>query len=186
MKKLMMLGAVVTAVLIGGSMALAQDDEAVPTFGAYSLEPGFLPDPFIVSVIGGGPNDASTLGLGEGCIGYVAETPDVSFTYAVAPEGFRIFFIGDSDATLLVQKPDGTFVCNDDSVGLDPAIEFIGEAEGTYSVWIGTFASDAPSFGYVMLTEVQESVPGNILTPIANFITQFVPMEEFMGTTEGS
>jgi hypothetical protein len=66
---------------------------------------------------------------------------------------------------------------------LDPAVDIVPPAEGAYSVWIGNFSDGAENaaHGYLMLTELPDSVPGNILSPITNFVTSFISMEEMMG-----
>lgn len=171
----------ILALTLAAPAVLASAQEAVPEtrFGAYTLAPGFLPDPFIVSAVGGGPVDSASLGLPEGCLGFVSEAATAAFTYSEAPSGFRIFFLGDADSTLIVEAPDGSTSCSDDAFGLDPAVEFMQPQPGTYRVWIGTFGADSVSSGYLMLTEIYDSVPGSILTPLVNFITSIVPADEF-------
>ena len=45
----------------------------------------------------------------------------------------------DVDITLVVHRPDGTFLCNDDSEGFNPMVEG-NFSPGRYRVWIGSYA----------------------------------------------
>ncbi len=173
------LALVTLAALALGAPVAARQEAPDALFGAYTLTPGFLPDPFIVSAVGGGPLDSASLGLPEGCLGSISEAPTAVFTYTEAPSGFRVFFLGDADATLIVEAPDGSTSCSDDAYGLDPALEFQGAQAGSYRVWIGAFGAESATSGYLMLTEIYDSVPGSILTPLVNFVTSLVPAEQF-------
>lgn len=123
--------------------ATAQDWSLPPTFGVISLNSNFLPDPNWISVLAGGSvraqyTDAAT---GSPCTGHFAEAPDfrVHFT---AEENFPLSFFVEArdDTVLLVNTPDGTFHCNDDSQGLNPALTFEDPLEGQYDIWVGTYA----------------------------------------------
>lgn len=153
-----------------------------PSNGVHMISPGFLPDPYIVTVRGGGEQNAML--LADGCVGFINETPDVAFVYETPASGFRIFFISDQDSTLMIQNPDGSYLCNDDSVDHDPAIEVMPGGAGTYLVWVGSFDGQTNPAGYLMLTEVYDTVAGSILSPIANFITSYIPMDEFIGPAD--
>lgn len=159
--------------------AQAPAETPEPDSGIYRIAPGFLPDPYIVTVRGG-DNISTEI---EGCAGFIAERPDATFIYEAPSSGFRVFFISDQDATLVLQRPDGSYVCNDDSVGHDPAVEIIPGDAGTYLVWVGSYSEAVKPTGYLMLTEVYTTVAGHILSPIANFVISYIPMEEFIGST---
>ncbi len=91
-------------------------------FIAISPQAGFPLDPFLVSLQGGGPVDAST--VSDGCNGFVAEAPAVTVDYQGEADLLRAFFLSNGDTTLVVQTPDGDFLCNDDThpLLLDPSI----------------------------------------------------------------
>ncbi|MDG1417268.1 MAG: peptidase S1, partial [Maricaulis sp.] len=72
------LAATLAATAFAG-LATAQDFSLAPTFGEVSLNPGFAPDPYMVTLIAGGTIDAS--GLGEGCAGMIANAPDFRVNY---------------------------------------------------------------------------------------------------------
>lgn len=162
--------------------AVSAQNTPAPTAGIYVIAPGFMPDPYIVTVRGGGDQNASL--TAEGCMGYISETPNATFVYEAPASGFRIFFISDADSTLIIQNPEGSFICNDDRVERDPAVEIIPGEEGTYLVWVGSYDSSVSPAGYLMLTEVYNTVAGHILTPISNFVTSYIPMEAFVGPAE--
>lgn len=154
------------------------DPAAESNYGAYLLQQGFLPDPFIISVASGGAIDASTTGA-EGCVGFTTSQPDLTVDYEGAGEGLRIFFVGAGDTTLIVADPSGAFNCNDDGPNgtVDPVVDIISPAEGTYSIWIGSYTPEESVPGYLMFTEFSDSGPTSILTNIASFVTSFIEFE---------
>lgn len=141
------------------------------TFLEFELAPNFLPDPFIVTALGGGEIDAATLNLGTDCAGKIESAPDVRMTWTqgeAATTGLRVFFVSDVDTTLIIQKPDGAFVCNDDNrirgaAQLNPVIDILDTADGVYNIWIGAF-SDELAAGYLMFTELADTYPGQIVS----------------------
>ena len=99
------------------------DYTADPHFGLIELQAGFVLDPSVSEIVGGGGVDASY--LGGGCVGYASLAPDVRLMWDGVSDELRIFFKSDAgeDTSLLVNLPDGTWVCNDDAGSLDPLIE---------------------------------------------------------------
>ena len=112
----------------GGSMA--------SNFGTVSLTPGFVPDPHVVSGTSGGAIQAST--WQAGCTGWVSQTPD----HILDAQGnfglMRVLVRSGSDTTLVVQKPDGSYLCNDDTEGRNPVIAG-SFPPGPYKVWVGSY-----------------------------------------------
>lgn len=125
-----------------GSVA-AQDFSLPPTFGVISITTGFLPDPNWIAVLAGGSNRGSytDVATGGACNGYFADAPDMRVFYE-AGDTYPLAFYVDSrdDTVLLVNTPDGAWHCNDDTVALNPAIEFDRPLAGQYDIWVGTFA----------------------------------------------
>jgi hypothetical protein len=158
-------------------MASAQDglDSSLDSnYGAFSLEPGFLPDPYIIPMLSGGDVDAGAQNLGPGCAGNVTSQPDLVIEWGSASENMHIFFVGVDDTTLIVELPDGSFVCNDDTVGTDPSVNIANPEAGDYSVWVGTYgAANDYIPGYLMVSEFGDSAPGAIVTNIPNFVTVY-------------
>lgn len=105
-------------------------------FGTVTLEAGFVPDPHVVSGTSGGNIDAST--LSAGCSGWVSSTPDHILDARGAFSTMRILGHSSGDVTLVVQKPDGSYLCNDDAEGTDPVVEG-SFAAGSYRIWVGSY-----------------------------------------------
>jgi hypothetical protein len=122
------------------------------TYGAVTLNGGFLPDPFVTQVTSGG--DVNVSYLGNGCTGWAAEAPDFSLTYNTPGQFLRFSFVGNGDTTMIVNRPDGTYVCNDDGGGnLNPQIDFSSPASGRYDIWIGSYSQGANISGTLNITE---------------------------------
>lgn len=55
------------------------------------------------------------------------------------PQSFlRMYVMSAADSTLIVRRPDGQVLCNDDTYQLNPGIEGSFPA-GLYQVWVGTY-----------------------------------------------
>jgi hypothetical protein len=127
-------------------------DTVLPAYITLNLEAGFPLDPFLVSVNGGGPYDAS--GLGPGCVGYVNNDPTVTLDWEGETEFVETFFYSDHDPVLIVQTPSGEFLCNDDAndVLLDPVVEIANPPQGRYNIWVGSFDRDQLLPGLLVIT----------------------------------
>ena len=124
------------------SSGLVPDYSLDPTYGSETLEEGFLPDPYLVDLIAGGSIE---LEMGECTYGYVAEAPDFDLYYETSGSSdLYIYAISEDDTTLLVNTPDGNWVCNDDGYfDGNPLIIIPGAAGGLYDIWSGSYAGDA-------------------------------------------
>ena len=152
------LALVAAAAAVVSTAALAQTVPNIglePTFGAVQLTAGFLPDPHVVDVVAGGPIDAAAAGLAEGCNGFIAEAPDFRLDYATAPNiPLHIFVTAEVDTTLVINQPDGTWVCNDDTNGPHPAVRIEQPAAGAYEIWVGTYAPGPTQAGTLFISEI--------------------------------
>jgi len=132
--------AVLAAVCFGAPVA-AQNYSLNPTYGTYNLRSGFLPDPQTIALVAGGPNNVART-LGGQCRGYAAEAPDIriNFTGGSFNEiNFSAF--SNSDTTLIVNDPNGTWWCDDDGGdGVNPLI-VLTPISGQYDVWVGTYGT---------------------------------------------
>ncbi len=73
-----------------------------------------------------------------GCAGHVPLGPHVRLTLE-EPRVVQLDATSADDLVLLLRRPDGRFLCDDDGGGgLAPRIR-AGLAPGTYEVWVGTF-----------------------------------------------
>jgi hypothetical protein len=111
-----------------------------------TLTPGFTPDPHVVAGTSGG--DVSASDLNPTCRGYIADSPNHLFTAAGNFTSLRLLVNGGADdTTLVVQKPDGTYLCNDDAEGHHPIVANVAFPPGIYKVWVGSY-SQAVRAGY--------------------------------------
>lgn len=126
---------------------------APPTpFIAIQPEAGFPLDPFVVSLQGGGTVAAST--LSTECKGFVTAAPTVSFDFKGKADLLKAFTYSDGDMVLVVQTPDGKYVCADDTnaVLLDPTVAIAKPAQGVYNVWVGGIVAKNLVPGFLVLT----------------------------------
>lgn len=140
LKKTLGVAAIAAALAIP---AAAQDISADPNSGTVNLEAGFTPDPATVDVISGG-----TINAGEAidptCAGYISDAPDVRLNFQAsdfaAALPLYIFAESAGDTTLVINMPDGRWICNDDgSAGVNPGIVFGPALSGQYDIWIGSY-----------------------------------------------
>ncbi|MCG8468951.1 MAG: serine protease [Gemmatimonadetes bacterium] len=139
------------------------DYSAAPHFGEIRLAAGFMPDPRVFEIVGGGSVDASYL-PGE-CIGYAAQAPDVRVQWTGSTDLLRIFFTAESgaDASLLVNLPDGSWSCNDDANGLDPEVTLSNPTEGQYDIWVGSYVQGEFISGDLGVSELGSGRDGTTL-----------------------
>lgn len=120
------------------------------------LDAGLPLDPTFVSVQAGGSVDASL--LSSQCIGFINAQPVVTVNLADAVPYAGVFFMSDSDPTLVVLTPDGQLLCNDDwhKDALDPAVELVDAAPGVYKIWLGSYSKNQLIPGVLVLTTKPE------------------------------
>jgi hypothetical protein len=135
---------------LGDSGALAANTETADIVGEalyenVSLVTGFTPDPYIVDLLAGGDNPASSmLGLGEECTGNLKSSlPDVVLNYTAGSDyGLSIYVESEFDSTLILLTPNG-WQCDDDSFGgLNPNIRIDNPQSGDYLIWIGAYVAE--------------------------------------------
>lgn len=153
-QRILTAAALMLAAAVSGP-ALAQDIDADPTYGEFHLEPGFEPDPALLSVMAGGSVDAAT--KFEDCKGYISASPDVRLFWDSASNSgltIKISALSNSDTTLVVNGPDGTWYCDDDS-GEDsnPSVE-LTPAVGRYEIWIGAYSEGEIKKAVLGISEV--------------------------------
>ncbi|WP_412069443.1 hypothetical protein [Rubrivirga sp. IMCC43871] len=90
---------------------------------------------------------------GDVCGGFVSSTP----TATVAVDGAVGIgaYADDTDLTLVVRAPDGSWTCGDDADGPNPFVTVDG-GPGTVTIWVGTFSrrtSPVEATVYVDLAE---------------------------------
>jgi len=129
------------------------------------LAPGFVPDPNTSSGRAGGPVDASTLDVS--CRGFIAAAPNHVLTAAGSFAKLRVIASAGVDTTLVIRRPDGTLVCNDDSEGWNPIVE-ASFAPGAYQIFVGTYSAATAGAPYNLgITELSSVTAATLGTPPA-------------------
>ena len=133
-----------------------------PNYGARSIAPGFTPDPIQIAVTSGGTLNVSTMNLGADCTGFATAAPDFNFTLTGTSSFLRLFVdAGTQDTTLIINKADGSWACNDDSNGgTNPMVDLRNAGPGLYNVWIGSYQSGTRARGTLNVTELASRRPG--------------------------
>ncbi len=128
----------------GGTAPVVPTAGGTSNFGTVTLTPGFVPDPHVATGNAGGPLDATS--WNATCRGFVTQTPDHLFQSSGNFSFLKIMVSSTEDTTLVVQKPDGSYVCNDDTEGLNPVVTG-AFPPGTYRIWIGSYqAGQNPAY----------------------------------------
>ena len=115
-----------------------------------SLSAGFVPDPVTFDVYSGGPNQASAIPGSSGCVGTVAVYADVKLNFSSNGGPLNIGVRSASDTSLIIKSPDG-WVCDDDTYGLNPSLEWSSAPSGWYEIWVGAVGDGAPAT--IIITE---------------------------------
>jgi hypothetical protein len=158
----------------GGDFAYELQVSATPGTGTtgttgtvgptIALNPGFAPDPMMLSGSAGGPTDAST--LSPTCRGSIGTVPNHTFTLS-APMNFARFTAeSQTDLTLVVRGPNG-ILCNDDTHGFNP--EVAGPlAAGTYEVFVGVYGGAGSLVPYSLSVSQTPFGGGTVAIPSGN------------------
>lgn len=117
------------------------DDGRDSNFGTVQLTAGFRPDPHVVEGTSGGHRNA--VSMNAQCTGWVSPRADHILDAHDAFTELRVMAHSDEDTTLVIEKPDGSYHCNDDFGGArDPMVR--GPfAAGQYKIWVGSYQRGA-------------------------------------------
>ncbi len=138
------------ALVLAAPLVQAQSVGEAPTYGTVSLRAGFTPDPHEMSITAGG---SISVGI-SGCTGKVSDAPDIDLTWRGGSSTLYIYSMSDEDTTLLVNLPNGSWACDDDSLGdRNPLIIVRNAPSGLYNIWSGTYGSGLASTD-VMISEI--------------------------------
>jgi hypothetical protein len=144
------IGALAATVL--AAPVVAQNFNLPPAFGTLNLRANFAPDPTVVNLQAGGPVSAGR--LGPECAGSIAEAPDVRLNYQAGGLPLYISATSRADVTLVINLPDGRWICNDDFRGTDPGVILRSPASGQYDIWVGTFESGSTPPAQLRISEI--------------------------------
>lgn len=152
-----MLKVTATIALLGGPLCLlAQNVSLDANYGNVDLQAGFLPDPYTLALRAGGAANASS--LGAGCVGAISDAPDLQLDFTAGSASLYISVLSEADTSLVVNTPDGRWVCDDDSGGnLNPALEFAGGQSGVFDIWVGSVGSSVLPEATLYLSEINQA-----------------------------
>ncbi len=110
-------------------------------FGVVPLHAGFSPDPRVVS--GTALGEVRARSIHRRCRGWISAVPDYLLDADTAFLQLHVLGRSRDDVTLVVRKPDGAVVCNDDRKGTtDPMIRSDFPI-GTTQIWVGVKSEGA-------------------------------------------
>ena len=134
--------------------AAAQNFDGNPNYGTVTLKSGFTPDPQVTSLRAGGNLDAAN--LSSSCRGFITDAPDLRLHYEAGNYPLIISVASESDTTLVVNGPDGSWYCDDDGGvnGLNPSVRFNDPSNGRYEIWVGTYRSGQTQPARLHISEV--------------------------------
>ena len=160
---------IVLTVLLWVGVSFAQDGlnpAGDPRYGSHILAPGFAPSPFTRDALSGGDIEVKSLRLGDNCLGYAASDPD--FLIELTGDFKRITFLIASakDTTLIMNLPNGSWACNDDTNGLNPALVLHQAPPGPYRIWIGSYKAETYDESVLYISEAApEALPTTATGP---------------------
>lgn len=104
-------------------------------FGVVPLHAGFSPDPRVVA--GTATGEVLAKSIHRKCRGWISQTPDYLLDADTA--FFQLYVLGRSraDVLLVVRKPDGSVLCNDNQRGTKDPMVRSDFPIGTTQVWVG-------------------------------------------------
>jgi hypothetical protein len=83
------------------------------------------------------------------------DAPDAVLTLAEGQRNLAVYARSEVDLTLAVRTPEGQWYCNDDSFGLNPAVQVYGASAGDYLVYVGAYSQGAAG-RYVLMAAMGE------------------------------
>lgn len=123
---------------------------------SFTLHSGFSPDPKMLMGTAGGPVNANQ--FSQGCRGWVTTSPSHAMTLTSQMPYLAVMINSAVDTTLVIQKPDGTYLCDDDGGGsYHPFVGGVFEA-GTYQIYAGTYAGGGVTEPYRMAITTQPTL----------------------------
>ena len=93
-------------------------------------------------------------------LGFAAPAPDFQLHWSGESSQLRIFFNADGDSgdtTLLINLPDGGWICGDDAYDgtLNPMVVIDDPPVGRFDIWVGSYYEGQSVSGTLSLTERQ-------------------------------
>jgi len=134
------LAAAALALIASPAHAQSFNVTANGSYGQVTLESGFIPDPYSVTVAAGGPIVAIERADDECNGGYIPSRATFSLRYEAGDyPTLYIAATSEADTTIAVRGPNGAWYCNDDSAGLNPMVAIESPRTGRYQIFVGRF-----------------------------------------------
>lgn len=135
------------------------DYTLAPTYGEVTLGTSFGATPHQQTITSGG--DINSSYQGNDCSGFVSAGPDFRLHWDGSTTNLAFYFQPDTegeDATILVNLPDGTWLCNDDfsTDNINPMAVVSTPASGQYDVWVGSFESGKYIEGTLFIADLDK------------------------------
>lgn len=140
------------------------DYRLAANYGGIQINAGFREDPHVLEMHSGAtPNgfvDITSLQIDTECRGFSTPSPDYKVLWTGQSQGFRIMFYSDDrttsgDTVLIVNLPDGSWRCVDDSFNTtNPTVDILNPAEGQYDIWVASYDPRENVHGYLVVTEI--------------------------------
>lgn len=150
-------------IIPGNNPGSILDVTGSPHYGSAELAAGFVPDPRVVNVSAGGSVDVASAQLGDDCRGFASIAPDFQLNWSGESSNLHIYFVArvaGNDATLIINNPNGRWLCNDDSPSsLNPGITINSPPAGRYDIWVGAYSQGEFISGKLSISELSPEFP---------------------------
>jgi len=147
----------------GANRSSILDFTGSPHYGSAELAAGFVPDPYLVNVSAGGSVDVANAQLSDECRGFASSAPDFQLNWSGEASNLHIYFVATeagNDATLIINNPNGSWLCNDDSPSsLNPSISINSPPAGRYDIWVGAYSQGEFISGELSISELSTEIP---------------------------
>jgi hypothetical protein len=129
-------------------------------FGVVPLYAGFTPDPRVVGGMSAGEVPASS--IHRKCRGWISAAPDYLLGAETAFMELYVIARSREDVLLVIRKPDGTVLCNDNRPGTRDPMVRASFPIGASQVWVGVHEQGATAtyrLGFSELKSQSTSIP---------------------------
>ena len=121
------------------------DASADPRAGRMALDAGTARSGQLLATAPIVSNDPfEMLPIGSYCPGFTGiDAPDLVLSLDAGQPMLSLYAMSQTDLVMAARAPDGQWLCNDDSYGLNPAVSFSNAPAGDYQIYVGAFSRGA-------------------------------------------
>jgi hypothetical protein len=112
----------------------------------------------VISVVSGGQINAQRVRGRGTCRGFISSNPDARLVFNTDGDLPLIISVdSNTDTTLVINTPDGRFLCDDDGGerGLNPSIRLNRPQSGRYEIWVGSYRAGENARARLHISEVR-------------------------------